>query len=298
MPGIMSDMMVQCTSEQQHQIRILTNTVHTLSSTVLETKQEHAQSHHSTNQHANTQQTLGGNNCHRHISGDTSHHVCGGNCGSVNISPSESGSGRGGDVLHNPGDVVDIGGNNDISNGNDGAFGCNDTGDDAFCNRHDRYGNGCTLVVNNANPQLHDSIGVVPVLHIGGNSLHGGIDAGAGVVDASGHVGCSPSTTGGGDGLGSHHNNDKIGGSSIDEVGVSHSGRGNCIQNGLDGTGNCVDIVVNADQHHRHHNVDTDSPSHHIGGRANVGGIASVTITGNNSYERESYPDSDVVVNS
>ena len=194
-------MMVRCTSEQQHQIRILTNTVHTLSSTVLEMKQEHAQSRHSTNQHADSQQTLGGNHHHRHISGDTSHHVCGGNSGSVNISPSESGSGRGGDVLRNPGDIVDVGGNNDISNGNDGDFGRNDTGDDAFA-------------------------GVVPVLHIGGNSLHGGIDAGAGVVDTSGHVGCSPSTTGGGDGLGSHCNDDRIGGSSINEVGVSH-GNGN-----------------------------------------------------------------------
>ena len=49
------DMMVRRTSEQQHEIRVLTNTVRTLSSTVLEMKREHVQSRHSTNPHVNTQ---------------------------------------------------------------------------------------------------------------------------------------------------------------------------------------------------------------------------------------------------
>ena len=95
-------------------------------------KQEHEQSCHNTNPHADMQQTLGGNHCRRQHSGDTSHHVHSGNSGYVNIGPSESGSHTGGDVLRNPGDVADVDGNNDISNGNDGAFGSNDTGDDTF----------------------------------------------------------------------------------------------------------------------------------------------------------------------
>ena len=191
-------MMVQHTSEQQHEIQVLTNTVCTLLSTAQEMKQEHVQSCHSTNPPADTQQTLGGNHHRRQHSSDTSCHVHGGNSGSINIGPSESGSCAGSDVLDNPGDVVDIDGNNDISNGNDGAFGSNDTGDDTFA-------------------------GVVPVLHVGDNCLHGDIDTGAGVVDTSGCVGYSPSTPCVGDGLGSHSNNNRIGGSSIEEVGVSQS---------------------------------------------------------------------------
>ena len=68
-------------------------------------KREHVQSRHSTNPHVNTQQTLGGNGHHRHHSSATSRHVHGGNSGSVNIGPSESGLRTGSDVLHNPGDV-------------------------------------------------------------------------------------------------------------------------------------------------------------------------------------------------
>ena len=171
------------------------------------------QSRHSRNPHANTQHTLGSNGHHRQCSSDMSRHVHGGNSGSVNIGPSESGS------LHNPGDVVDVDGNNDISNGNDGAFGSNDTGDDTID-------------------------GVVPVLHVGDNRLHGDNDTGAGMVYTSGCVRYSPSIPHVGDGLGSHHNDDRIGGSSIEEVGGSN-GNGD----------NDVDIdLVNATHNSRNSN--------------------------------------------
>ena len=198
------------------QLRVLTNTVRTLSSTVLEMKREHVQSRHSTNPHVNTQQTLGGNGHHRHHSSDMSRHVHGGNSGSVNIGPSESGLHTGRDVLHNPGDVVDVEGNNDISNGNDGAFGSNDTGDDTFD-------------------------GVVPVLHVGDNHLHGGNDTGAG--------GYSPRIPHVGDGLGSHPNNDRIGVSSIEEVGVSHGNGDNDVD---------VDLVNAAHNSRNSNNNDSN----------------------------------------